>query len=144
MNQLQRVAIHEAAHAVIARVFDVSFRSVTIVPREGFLGACNFFAYDFYCDREGRILASMAGRAAELEFFGSTAGNYRVDDELIAAKLHGWPKIGGVEASKLHEPSLRQRALRLVEVHRDKIERVAEALLERQTLTADEVDKLLA
>ena len=125
-------------------MFDVSFRSVTIVPREGFLGACNFFAYDFYCDREGRILASMAGRAAELEFFGSTAGNYKVDDKSIAAKLHGWPKIGGVEASKLHEPSLRQRALRLVEVHRDKIERVAEALLERQTLTADEVDKLLA
>ena len=79
-----------------------------------------------------------------MEFFGSPAGDYRVDDESIADKLHNWPKIGGVENPKLHEPSLRRQARRLVKKHRAMIDGVAKALLQRGTLTPDEVDELIA
>ena len=144
-HDLRRVAIHESAHAVIARVFGIEFRSVTIVPAGDHLGACNFYQADFYCDRRGRVLASMAGRAAELEFFGSTTGDYKIDNASIDNTLHHWPKIGGVENPKLHEPSLRRQARRLVKEHRDKIERVAEALLSGDgTLSQSEVDELVA
>ena len=106
------------------------------------MGACNFYAADFYCDRRGRILASMAGRAAEMEFFGSTTGDYRVDDDSIADKLHSWPKIGGIEAPKLCERNLRRQARRLVKKYRAVIERVAKALLSGDgTLSQSEVDE---
>lgn len=142
-HDLWRVAVHEAAHAVVARMFGVEFRSVTIVPAGDRLGACNFYQADFYCDRRGRILASMAGRAAEMEFFGSTTGDYSVDDESIADKLQSWPKIGGIEAPKLCERNLRRQARRLVKKYRAEIERVAQALLQRGTLTPLEVDAVI-
>jgi len=41
-------------------------------------------------------------------------------------------------------PRLRPACRRLVRRHRDKIERVAQALLLRRTLTPDEVDELIA
>ena len=72
-NDLWRVAVHESAHAVVARVFGVSFRSVTIVPSEGHLGACTI---PFNEEKIGGFIAAMmAGALAEEEFFGELAGD---------------------------------------------------------------------
>ena len=60
-------AVHEAGHAVIARVFRITVKGVTIVPSEGFLGHCSIRWEPYEC---GYILALMAGHEAELEFFG--------------------------------------------------------------------------
>jgi ATP-dependent Zn protease len=54
-----------------------------------------------------------------------------------------------VNAARYHRrgfdclPLLRPMCRRLVRKHRDKIKRVAKALLERRTLTADKVDELI-
>ena len=78
-----------------------------------------------------------------MEFFGSTTGDYKIDDASIDNTLHHWPKIGGIKPPKLHEPSLRREARRLVKKHRAVIERVAKALLQRGTLTLLEVDAVI-
>ena len=131
MSQLHHVAIHEAGHAIIARVLGITINWVTIIPSDGFLGQCSM-RWEPYARRY--ILALMAGHEAELEFLGS-GNNDRADHELIAQ---------AVRCQGLHEAPLRRQARRLVREHRILIERVAGALLERQTLTAHEVGELLA
>jgi hypothetical protein len=138
--RLWRIAIHEAAHATIARVLRIPIRGVTITPSEGFLGHCHIYR-DFY-KRSGYVIALMAGVEAELEFFEATV-NDSADRESIAEANDDWPKIGGRKARALNLPSLRRQARRLVRKHRTKIERVAAALLERGTLGPDEVDELI-
>jgi ATP-dependent Zn protease len=43
-----------------------------------------------------------------------------------------------------YEPRMRRQTRRLIRKHRDKIERVAAALIERKTLEANEIDALIA
>jgi cell division protease FtsH len=146
LSQQQHVAIHEAGHAVIARVLGISHGAASIVPSEteGTLGRCILACYDAK-RMTGFILAMMAGTAAELEFFGSKIGREEIDQAWIDCRAgyqaHYHPSL---PPPNWHLPRLRRQVRRLVRNHRDKIERVAETLLEQQTLTAHQVAKLLA
>jgi hypothetical protein len=82
----------------------------------------------------------MAGAEAEAELLGRTAigdGYDRHQVELMAEELCHSPPWDRME------PRLRRMTRMLVRRHRDKIERVAEALLAKTTLTAKEIDKLV-
>jgi ATP-dependent Zn protease len=138
-NHLWRLAIHEAGHATIAARLNVCGR-VTIIPDldKGYFGACTI---PFNEEKIGGFIAAMmAGALAEEEFFGELAGDDCRDrrDMLYI-----------VSAARYHRrgfdclPRLRPACRRLVRRHRDKIERVAQALLLRRTLPPDEVAALV-
>jgi len=71
--RLWRTAIHEAGHAVIARMLRCRVGQVTIIANltEGYLGRC---VIPFDEERIGGFIsAMMAGALAEEEFFGELA-----------------------------------------------------------------------
>jgi ATP-dependent Zn protease len=131
--RLWRTAIHEAAHAVVARMNSIPITTVTIIPSEGSAGQCAICLNPYI---DGYAIAVLAGREAELEFLGSAAGIAGTDRELIA--------LAARCRDNFSEPRLRRQARRLVRKHRAAIGRVAKALLMRKTLSRDEVDALIA
>jgi hypothetical protein len=152
----EKVAIHEAAHAVIARVLTLAAGHVTIKPnyRDRSRGA-SITREPFAClsawEKRGkvrnsddavyraRIISTMAGAEAEAELLGLQAigdGHDREQIELMAQELTGnysWARL---------EPRLRKMTRMLVRRHRARIERVARALLAKTKLSAKQVDKL--
>jgi ATP-dependent Zn protease len=162
MTPLRHIAVHEAGHAVIARVLTLSAGSVTIKPeyarRAGELSSAGHAITDepnaciYQWARRGkvrdaknamwfgRIVAFMAGAEAEIVILGSTMGGdgddrYQIDlmaDE-VECDPDQWRRI---------EARLRAMTQTLVRRHRDKIERVADALLAKKTLSAATIDKL--
>jgi ATP-dependent Zn protease len=83
------------------------------------------------------IVALMAGNEAEVECLGSANGGDKEDRRAIALIID--TEFPTFESEK-EEPRLRRAARALVRRHRDKIERVAAALLAREVLSAGEVD----
>jgi|SRR5579863_7037007 len=166
-NDLGPVAIHEAAHAVIGRVLNLSCGSVTIVPNvdEGEAGCAIIHdpwktAYDW--DQKiweeveqglppsksrnprsafrGTILARMAGAEAETVILGACqggAGDDQFEIEAMAVSRHA--EFSSEEWER-YEPRMRRQTRQLIRRHRAKIERVAAALLARGTLEPEEVD----
>jgi hypothetical protein len=156
-NDPHHTAIHEAGHAVIARVLTLACGQATIVPDfdEGEAGH-SVTEDQWVCLHEwekrgkvrdnpdavwhGRMISSMAGAEAEVACLGSTQGSDgddRYQIELMAEELEGggsWSRI---------EPRLRAMTRMLVRRHRVLIERVAAALLERKTLSREELDALV-
>jgi ATP-dependent Zn protease len=148
------LAYHEAGHAVIGRVLQMPCGSATIVPDDDAAGHSitnNPMSSVHYWEMRGRyrdyktglramIIAHMAGRAAEIEFFGDCQGGDGDDRHQIAemaaslVRDQDWPRW---EARLLHHTAT------LVARHRVKIGRLASALMERGTLTPDEIDALL-
>ena len=153
------VAVHEAAHAVIGRVLGLTCGHATIVPNEAEGEAGHailgdpWHVLDNWEQRakfrepssvyRGRILATMAGAEAQTELRGGCGGgdgHDRREIELMAASDYAdlpdavWQR---------YEPRMRRQTRRLIRKHRDKIERVAAALLERDTLTANEIDAIV-
>lgn len=143
----EKVAVHEAAHAVIARVLTLSCGQVTIKPSYRNRSRGVSITHDPHVclsawERRGkvrnsadavyiaRIISTMAGAEAEAELLGVEPIGDGVDREQIeemARELTGnysWPRL---------EPRLRKMTRMLVRRHRARIECVAEALLaERQ------------
>ena len=153
----ERFAIHEAAHAVIARVLTLAAGHVTIKPnyRDRSLG-CSITYGPYAClsawEKRGkvrnsdeavylaRIISTMAGAEAEVELLGSQVswdGPDRKQIELMAEELwfknRSWAQL---------EPRLRKMTRMLVRRHRAHIECVAEALLAKTELSARQVDNL--
>jgi hypothetical protein len=95
----------------------------------------------------GRVLTFMAGWAAEIEILGSCRGGDGDDRRQVALMLEQIPISGyqhdGDRTTERYEARLRDRARGLVRRHRATIERVAAALQERGTLTADEIDAII-
>lgn len=168
----RNTAYHEAGHAVIGRVLDLDCGHATIVADHDSSGhaitedpwvtagrwEARYWA-EFertgkmprYRDVESvfraRILTFMAGREAELELLGDGGlgeGDDRYQIELMAEQI----PIPGAEddlaaAWSRYEARLRRQARRLVRRHRERIERVAEALLKHGRLEAAELDALV-
>jgi ATP-dependent Zn protease len=154
-NIARHTAVHEAGHAVIARRLMLVCGGTTIKADGGSAGHSVIEdpseCIDAWRQRgkermnddvafHARILAYMAGAEAEIIILGSTQGgdgHDRDQIELMAEELESdsarWSRI---------ESRLRAMTRMLVQRHRDRIERVAEALLAKETLSAEAIDKI--
>ncbi|WP_338833572.1 hypothetical protein [Bradyrhizobium septentrionale] len=159
-NDPHHSATHEAGHAVIARVLTLACGGATIVPDYDDGSAGHSITEDpsecvYEWEKRGkvrdnpdavlyaRIIAFMAGAEAEQVLLGATQGgdgDDRDQIELMAAELvaiqlgASWSRI---------EPRLRAMTRMLVRRHRARIEWVAAAMLERRTLSREELDHLV-
>jgi len=166
LNQKERelVAYHEAGHTIIHLQTPLMppLYKVSIVPRGQALGATtllpdedqNLQSRQFLLEE---LLVLMGGRAAERTFYGTTtngaAGDLEVARKLARQMIHEWgmgeklyyePEQRDAEAeiNRLLETADRQ-AHELIQAQKDNTEKLARALLDRETLTRDEVLQLL-
>jgi len=123
------MAIHEAGHAVLARLLGVAVRLVDITQTNG--------STDFEGElaRFARYLVLAAGEAAEIAVTGNSDQHRCARDlAMLHDELLDEVEIGAV----------REAAVALARLARDDIERVARALTDRRSLTGTEVDDVLA
>jgi len=146
---LTATAYHEAGHAVAAHHEHMRFRSVTIRPGAGNLGHLAYrmpgwFQPDVEADARHRRLVerdarvSFAGPAAEARFKGRHNWRGASDDLDQAVSLLGYV-CGSNGELEAYVRLIRMQAQGLMERHWDEVQAVAEALLERECLTAAEV-----
>src|SRR6185436_10938277 len=135
---------------------------VSIIPRGQALGVTtllpdedqNLQSKQFLLEE---LLVLMGGRAAEKTFFGSTtsgaAGDLDVARKVARRMIHEW----GMGERLYYEPEQRDAeneinrlletadrdALAMIQAQRGNTEKLARALLERETLTREEVKELL-
>jgi cell division protease FtsH len=166
LNQKERemVAYHEAGHTIIHLQTQLMppLYKVSIVPRGQALGATTLLpdedqhiqSRQFLLEE---LLVLMGGRAAERTFYGATTNGASGDLDMarkIARKMiHEWgmgeklyyePEQCDAEAeiNRLLETADRE-AHDLIQAQKSKTEKLAKALLERETLTKEEVLQLL-
>ncbi len=154
------VAYHEAGHAVV-NIFKhllPPLYKVSIIPRGQALGTTtllpdedqNIYSREFLLEE---LALLMGGRAAEKQFFGTTSNGAAGDLDSarkiarkmvlewgMGQKLYYEPERAEAEAevNRLLENADRE-ALTLVELHKKKTRKLAEALLAQETLTREEV-----
>jgi ATP-dependent Zn protease len=157
LNDPRHTATHEAGHAVIARVLTLLCEGASIVPDHEAGHAGHSISGDpWECETEwlrrgkvrhdnavwhARIISCMAGAEAEAVLLGSTEGgdgDDRYQIELIAKELLDCDAAQWVR----HEARLRAMTRMLIRRHRDRIERVADALLADGELSAEQIDLL--
>ncbi len=157
-NDRRHTAIHEPGHAVIGRVLTLACGGVTIQPDHVEMTAGWSETPDPYrCLAEweqrghvryvenavwhARIISYMAGAEAEILILGATQGgdgDDRYQIEMMAeSQLELQP-----EAWKRQEARLRAFTRALLRRHRERVERVAEALLKNDLLSSEEADAL--
>jgi ATP-dependent Zn protease len=157
LDKRQATAYHEAGHAVIGRVLGLVCGEVTVVPNiEDSVGHAHVENPIHRWERgdgsrtelaDSFCISLYAGAEAEKTILGSNDVGDGPDCDRATACL----KIIGVRGAAFvgddvwerHEDRLRQKAARLVRLHRHQIEIVAQALLECGTLQAEEIDALL-
>jgi hypothetical protein len=158
-------ACHEAGHAVISEVFGIVYRSVTIIPDGvgmgcattrsprvtldawGARGRSRFIGHDLRSIYRAYIMEAMAGREAA-ELCCGPGGNF-VGDWGDVQNIESLIRDYDLDLSYFNLPRgdgdldrldrMRAATRHLVARHRDKIERVAQALLKRKTLSANQV-----
>lgn len=154
-------AFHEAGHAVAAVVLDVPFERVSIRSDDPSLGQAVFagvpLSPDWYLegDREARdavenrIVVVLAGPEAERftrNEYGPAVLGAVADSELVRLALEPLGAELGLEGVRNYQAYIRDRARLLVNglLNRRAIEAVAAALLERHTLTAADVARVVS
>ena len=163
-SERELVAYHEAGHTIIHlnTVLLPPLYKVSIVPRGQALGVTtllpdedqNLQSKKFLLEE---LLVLMGGRAAERTFFGSTtngaAGDLDMARRIARNMIHNWgmgerlyyepeKQDAETEINRLLETADRD-ALAMIQAQRANTEKLAKALLERETLTRDEVMELL-
>jgi ATP-dependent Zn protease len=152
----RRIAVHEAGHAVIGRALGIPVRQVTILENEDARGHAEISDPIATWQRGDGPRAKLANSFVVMLFAGGEAervllrgpseldGNdcQRATACLAEAGAVPGASFVGDEHFDRHEANLRRRATSLVQQHRSRIERLAEALVERETLTSLEVDAL--
>lgn len=157
-NDRRHTAVHEAGHAVIGRVLTLACGGVTIEPDQVEMTAGWSETPDPYqCLAEweqrghvreaenavwhARIISYMAGAEAEILILGSTQGgdgDDRYQIEMMAESQLGLQP----EAWERREARLRAFTRALLRRHRERVERVANALLDEGSLSSEQVDEL--
>ena len=166
VNQKERamVAYHEAGHTIVHlhTLLMPPLYKVSIVPRAQALGVTTFLpdedqhiqSRQFLLEE---LLVLMGGRAAEKTFYDATtngaAGDLDVARKIARKMIHEWgmgeklyyePEQRDAEAeiNRLLETADRQ-AHELIQANKENTGKLARALLDRETLTRDEVLQLL-
>ena len=167
------IAYHEAGHALLARLMSDDIHKVTIVPRGRALGfMMSLPEEDRYVlskdELEDWLKVMLGGRAAEQVVFGRITNGAANDLEratMVARSMVFEWGMGSSTTShqmradnySLSEETKRLRdheqheitdhayaeALRLVSEHRRHLDRLANALLDRETLERSDIDLLL-
>ena len=143
-------AHHEAGHAVVANRLGLMVRSVSIAADGGGLTKLTGVG-----SGERAILITLAGPYAQRRYaphsrwrwrnhlgFLPQAGHAR-DFDIVTA-LIGRMEHGTVKVSRAYRRYVEVRAEELVEQYWQRIEAVAQALIERRTLTGDEMKVIFA
>lgn len=122
--------LEAAGHAIVADA-DTTWRAWEM--REKFR--------DLASVMRGRIITIQAGHEAEAEILGEAQGDDEDDRECAAAMVEvaGFPE-GREDVALIR---LRRFARQLTRRHHADIERVATALMKRETLTGEEIDAML-
>jgi hypothetical protein len=138
LPKMSEIAIHEAGHAVVARALGLPSGRVTMFDHDG--NARCYFRDD---GSIGYVLAVLAGRAATEGILGyATAAGCSFDDGLAANRLMAAGR--DLPAAKIAFHDCLGHAKCLIRcLHRPAVERVARALLERETLSGAEIDRLM-
>jgi ATP-dependent Zn protease len=149
MTPIEHIAYHEAGHVVIGLVLGFEVRKVTIKPKSRTLGNVQAQVGEASSNRcvdrdAADIKFCLAGPLAE------QLVSPRPFDELIAdGSGKDWRNVRRT-ARRLNTRGeaevvivmLALETAALVQQHRDAIERVAAALLERETLMGDDIKRL--
>ena len=168
-EELRTNAYHEAGHTVILRLLaGIAVSKVSIVGSTSGAAGTTFFAEDesttHYTTKylQNRIVAVYGGRAAEELVFGREQVTAGARDDLKTATrwikeyLQGGlgsslldPEVfGSIRGSQAEEAralseELYQEAMDFLTRHRDTLDKVANALLEKETVTEAELEALL-
>jgi cell division protease FtsH len=163
-QEREMVAYHEAGHTIIHLQTSLlpPLYKVSIVPRGQALGVTtllpdedqNLQSKAFLLQE---LLVLMGGRAAEKTFYDSTtngaAGDLDVARKIARKMIHEWgmgeklyyepeQREAELEINRLLETADRQ-AHELIQAQKDSTEKLAQALLARETLTREEVLELV-
>jgi ATP-dependent Zn protease len=149
------IAIHEAGHAVAAVILNLPRGGVTIEPEGEDLGYAIVGDPISQWERgdgprrplvEDHCVSLYSGWAAEKVLLGSTTVGSSADFEKARSCITNIGVRGasfvGDDIWERYENKLQLRAIQLVKMHRTKIEKVAERLMDQVSLTADEVEQV--
>lgn len=171
-EELKIIAIHEAGHALVNVLSDVPIARATIIGNTGGAGGAVFREDDkkillSKTDMEKTIMAAYGGRAAEELFFGKENVTTGAENDIKQAtallkKYVGTfgfdDETGKITLSDIYEDKLNEHLMqsvhrlseslyyatyRLLEKNRHLLEQIADALLSKETLTGDEILKIL-
>lgn len=164
-KERELVAYHEAGHALInlKKPLLPPLYKVSIVPRGGALGTTtlmpkedqNIHSRDMLLQQ---LVVLMGGRAAEKTFLGATTNGASGDLEGARNLARKMVLEWGMGQKLYYEPQQREaeeeinrllasadaEALAMIQEQKNDAEKLAQALLARETLTRDEVVELLA
>lgn len=163
-QEREMVAYHEAGHTIInlQKTLLPPLYKVSIIPRGAALGVTtllpnedqNLHSKSFLLEE---LVVLMGGRAAEKVFCGATTNGASGDLDMarkvarkmvlewgMGEKLYYEPekRDAEMEINRLLENADRE-ALAIIEAQKQNAQKLAEALLERETLTREEVLKLI-
>ena len=144
-------ARHEAGHAVVAEVLEVRVRRVTIRPQfeRGALhrshsdvtyGETIFYENGKPLPFRSTVEDMIVSYAGEL---AQGSGDGAGEDREAARRSASWYSFGDARAARALRTYARAAARALVKKHRRAIGRVARALLAKETLSGDEVRRII-
>ena len=165
----RRVAVHEAGHAIaglFCREFADELARVTIVPRSSGAGGFTLFRpaeedrLPTKADLKAQLLVLLGGRAAEELVLGDVSAGagddlrrvHELARRMVSDLGMGARWAGGESDAAAHEVDVQvcdlveeaeQAALSLLTSRRAELCRLADALVARQEMTADEVREIL-
>ena len=160
----EQTAVHEAGHVVVTFVLGLACNEVALTDDEsvyGYMTGPNpMYGYRLGSLRErketmrAKCVACCAGLAAEHVFFGvpldTNNENAQADFEnIIECERHGLRTrrkqhgFVGDDVTWQYISRLLREAKKLVQCHRDTIQRLADVLVERRHLSGEEVERLL-
>src|SRR4051812_48323052 len=163
-QEREMVAYHEAGHTIINlnKTLLPPLYKVSIIPRGNALGVTTLMPDEDQNIHTRELLLQqlvvlMGGRAAEKVFYGATTNGANGDldsaKSLARRMIHDWGmgerlyyedkrQDAEIEINRLLEEA-DQEALAIVKQQREQTKKLAQALLERETLTREEVVTLL-
>jgi hypothetical protein len=135
-ERLRRAATHEAAHAVSALHFMLPLKEVLI--NDDGSGSCGYERRLSWGEIDRFVMTGYAGPLAERAAFGSAdeRGDLRVIETMLRILDLHWSDAALAE--------YREKARALVELERGSISVLADALMCRRHLTADQVGALMS